>query len=671
MKEQTNRLSEETSPYLLQHADNPVHWQPWDEAAFSTARELDRPIFLSIGYSTCHWCHVMEEESFQDAGVARLMNAAFVCIKVDREERPDVDNVYMRYAVAMTGSGGWPLNVVITPEGKPFFAATYIPRESSYGRRGMLELVPAISKSWKNRRDQLLNAAGKISATLFGSGERPSVKEDGKDPASLCFTRLSDSFDPVWGGFGGAPKFPAPHNILFLLRYWKAGGDRRALEMATRTMAGIRYGGIWDQLGGGIHRYSTDREWHVPHFEKMLYDQALLAMAGLEAFQATGLEFHARVAGETLDFAVREMRSPGGAFYSAWDADSPGGEGAFYAWSLEELRELLGTERTEELAEIWDLDDRGDLGGMAGSATGLNVPRLELPPPGEALPSAPPSPDGDILELLLECRGKRPKPFLDTKILADWNGMMTAAAARGSWVLGRPDLLKAAEDAFSFVRGNMFAGKGEMVHSWISGSAGERGFLDDHAFMIWACLELYCATLENGYLDFALDLQSAQDRLFLDPGTGEYRFSSGGDDAISLPATVESRDGAVPSGTSIALMNLYRLWGITGETSLRRRADSLAGALAGSVYASPSAHTMLAAGMLSGPSHPHVTLSGDPSTVEFRELLKAARAAYNPDMTISAESAEEEVKAVICADGSCGPPVTTPSDLMKNLGGYP
>lgn len=669
MTEQTNRLSGETSPYLLQHADNPVHWQPWDEAAFSAARELDRPIFLSIGYSTCHWCHVMEEESFRDTAVAGLMNSAFVCIKVDREERPDVDNVYMRYAVAMTGSGGWPLSVVMTPEGEPFFAATYIPRESFRGRRGMLELVPAISDGWRNRREQVLDAAGKISGALFGKVEHPSVEEDGEDISALCFSRLSESFDPVWGGFGSAPKFPAPHNILFLLRYWKAVGDSRALEMASRTLAGIRYGGIWDQLGGGIHRYSTDREWHVPHFEKMLYDQALLAMAGMEAFQATGMEFHARVAEEVLDFAVREMRSPRGAFYSARDADSPEGEGAFYGWSLEALRELLGPRRTEELAEIWDLDAGGDLAEMTGGATGLNVPRLQLPPPGETLPSAPPSPDGDVLKILLEARAGRPEPFMDKKILADWNGMMTAAAARGSWVLGRPDLLEVAVEAFSFVRDNMIVRNGEMVHSWISGSAGEMGFLDDHAFTIWACLELYCAALKNEYLDIAIDLQSAQDRLFLDQGTGEYRFSSGGNDAISLPPTVESTDGAVPSGSSISLMNLYRLWGITGEASLRRRADSLSGALAGRVYVSPSAHTMLAAGMLSGPSHPHVGLRGDPSAPEFRDLLKAARSVYSPDMTVSAEAPDGEVGAMVCADGSCNPPVTSPSALMKVLDG--
>jgi uncharacterized protein YyaL (SSP411 family) len=605
----------------------------------------------------------MEEESFQDTTVALLMNRTFICIKVDREERPDVDNVYMRYSMAMTGSGGWPLNVVMTPEGKPFFAAAYIPRESGYGRRGMLELVPLLGDAWLNRREEVTGAAEGISSALFGTGTVLSDEGAGEDPAALCFRELLGSYDETRGGFGGAPKFPSPHNILFLLRYYHIRGDDKALGMAVRTLAAIRYGGIWDQLGGGVHRYSTDRDWNVPHFEKMLYDQALLALACLEAYQVTGERFFAGMSGEVLEFVLREMRSPMGGFYSAFDADSPGGEGAFYTWSLEELQGSLSPEMAAELAELWEVGDRGDLAEPPEGIQGRNVLRLELPPPGEPLPDTPPGPDGDVRRRLLAVRGLRIGPFLDTKVLADWNGMMIAALARGSWVLDRPDFLDAAVDAMSFSRENMLLEDGAVLHSWISGSASNNGFLDDQAFLTWACIELHSATLDTVFLGLALKLQSAQDRLYLDPGTGVYRFSNASDDAADLPETVESYDGAVPSGNSVTLSNLHRLWGITGDNSLRRRADSLGTALHGRAVSAPSAHSMLAASMLSGPGHVHVTIHGNPSDPLFREMVEAAGEVYSPELTISAEESEEEVSAVVCANGTCSQQARSASHL--------
>ncbi|MBD3277519.1 MAG: DUF255 domain-containing protein, partial [Candidatus Aegiribacteria sp.] len=422
-----NRLGEETSPYLLQHAENPVHWQPWDSLAFQAARDLDRPIFLSIGYSTCHWCHVMEEESFQDSAVAELMNRAFVCIKVDREERPDIDNVYMRYAMAMTGSGGWPLNVVMTPEGAPFFAATYIPRRTSMGRRGMMELVPLLSQAWKNRREEVVRSSREISSSVFQQTTSSGSPVDADLPGQ-CLDQLTASYDSVNGGFGRAPKFPSLHNVMFLLRAWKNRGSEEALTMAINTLAAIRYGGVYDQLAGGVHRYSTDSRWNVPHFEKMLYDQAMLIMASLEGYQAGGSGVCRQTARETADFLLREMRSPEGGFYSALDADTEEGEGAFYTWTPEEVRAVLSSEQMERFSEVWSLQ-----GGAEG---GRSVIRVPAPANWRNLPDSVPSPGEDVVQALLAERRTGPSPFMDRKIIAHWNGLAAAALARAYMVLG-------------------------------------------------------------------------------------------------------------------------------------------------------------------------------------------------------------------------------------------
>ena len=666
-----NRLGEQTSPYLLQHADNPVHWQPWDGLAFREAARLQRPVFLSIGYSTCHWCHVMEEESFQDPEVASLMNESFVCVKVDREERPDIDNVYMRYAVAMTGSGGWPLTIIMTPEGEPFFAATYIPRESSFGRRGMLELIPLLSDAWSNRREEVYASAGRVSSALFGRDPVFDGPVSGEDPALLCFRQLEDSFDRRWGGFGTAPKFPAPHNVLFLLRYFHATGSAAALEMAERTLAGIRYGGIWDQLGGGIHRYSTDGQWHVPHFEKMLYDQALMALASLEAFQATGKELYRRMAGELLDFVMREMAAPSGCFYSALDADSPGGEGAYYTWSPGEMEQVLDPAAAADLEDLWGVDDEGDLAGLPHGGFGMNVLGLELPPPGTSLPDTAPGPDQDTIEALLEHREQRPAPMLDRKVLADWNGMMATAMARGAMVLEDPGLLAYAAGCIDFITDSMTSAEGRLYHSWMSGKTGAPGFLDDYAWVVFACIELHSATLDPDYLETAIGLQAVQDALFLDGTTGVYRFSSGEDGALDIPGTVETHDGAVPSGNSVTLLNLYRLWGLTGDTSMKRRAESLSAALSAGAVASPTGHSMLVASMLNGPDHVHVTLRGSREDPALVELHRAALRAFSPDITLTFEEEEGAASAVVCSKGACRPPVVSPAGLEGMLGPSP
>ena len=534
-----NRLDEETSPYLLQHADNPVHWQPWDSLAFQAARELDRPIFLSIGYSTCHWCHVMEEESFQDSAVAELMNEAFVCIKVDREERPDVDNVYMRYAMAMTGSGGWPLNVVMTPDGDPFFAATYIPRQTAMGRRGMLELVPILSDAWKNRRDEVVTGSQEIFEAVFQ--QAPDNTESGSGNLTRnCLRQLTASYDSVSGGFGRAPKFPSLHNVMFLLRTWREEGNEDALNMALSTLAAIRYGGIYDQLAGGVHRYSTDPRWTLPHFEKMLYDQAMLIMASLEGFQAGGSGVCRQTARETADFLLSEMRSPEGGFYSAFDADSEGGEGAFYTWTPEEMRNVLSKEEMNEVTSIWDLEGETE--------DGRSVIRLPSPESWRELPDSVPSPEESVIQDLLAERRARPSPFLDRKVIAHWNGLAAAALARAYMVLGRGEYLDAAMEAVELMENEMILPGGLVAHTRIDGETSGTGFLDDQAAFVWACIELHNATLDEKYLEMALETQKVQDSLFFRLETGLYAFSKGSGEGRDIPRHSRSTTARCPRG---------------------------------------------------------------------------------------------------------------------------
>jgi uncharacterized protein len=648
----TNRLRNETSPYLLSHSDNPVHWQPWDGEAFRLARELDRPVFLSIGYSSCHWCHVMEQECFMDGEVAKLMNSSFICVKVDREERPDVDNRYMRYAMAMTGSGGWPLNMVLTPSGKPFFAATYIPKEGRYGRRGMLELVPLLARAWREERERVLRSAGEITSAVHPG--LPSGDARYPEPVAGCYRQLAGSFDRVNGGFGGAPKFPAFHNLMFLMRYWHHTGEGHALSMALGTLSAMRYGGVYDQLGGGIHRYATDEGWRVPHYEKMLYDQAMLSLACLEAYQASGNGLFRRTAEETLDFVLRGMTSPSGGFYSSMDADDPGGEGAYYAWSLKQLSRVLGDPEARKVARLWNIDDEGAC-----------TPRLSPPDSWIPAPEYPvPSPDPGVISSLMEHRRLRHAPAVDEKILADWNGMMSAALARAAMVLNRPDYARAARKAVAHITGNMISPDGLLLHSWKGGKPGREGFLDDYAYLIWALIELHSATFDGEYLTLALKLQAKQDSLFLADGEAVYFFASGGDPLLPETVTVETHDGAVPSGNSVTLMNLHRLSALAPDGNHGNRAAALTEALIPVAASSPASFSMLLAGMQSGPSHVHIGLSGK----DTNRFLDAVRLLYLPDATLSMDPALDG--AVVCGGGSCSPPAKDPEGLLELLAGH-
>ncbi|MEJ2190652.1 MAG: thioredoxin domain-containing protein, partial [Acidobacteriota bacterium] len=467
-----NHLAGEKSPYLLQHAGNPVDWYPWGEEAFARAEKEGRPIFLSIGYATCHWCHVMERESFADETVARLMNETFINIKVDREERPDIDQVYMTVCQMMTGSGGWPLTIIMTPDRQPFFAATYIPRESRFGRTGMLELVPRVLELWTTDRDRAYASAQQILDHLRQQDGPQAPGTLDAAAVGAAFEQLAARYDPVHGGFGAAPKFPSPHNLLFLTRYWRTTGNPRALEMVEHTLERMRLGGIYDQVGFGFHRYSTDAEWLVPHFEKMLYDQAMLLAAYTEGWQATANPLFERTVREIVTYVLRDMTSPEGPFFSAEDADSEGEEGRFYLWTTEEARQVLGVQDAALAADLWNMSAEGNFTDeIVGGRTGRNILHRGTSVRGSSDTSSLP---GDLFagraenirEQLFAVRERRVHPLKDDKVLTDWNGLMAAALARAGNVFGEPEWIRAAERAVAFLTDNMMTASGRLLHRY-------------------------------------------------------------------------------------------------------------------------------------------------------------------------------------------------------------
>ncbi len=451
-----NRLVFEKSPYLLQHATNPVDWHPWNEEAFQKAQDQDKPVFLSIGYSTCHWCHVMEHESFEDPQVASLINANYIPIKVDREERPDLDQIYMAVCQAVTGTGGWPLTVILTPDKEPFFAGTYFPKESRFGRTGLRELIPKLADLWQNKREELLESADQI-VSFLRQDSQPTSGELKKEIFDKAYQQLSGRFDSVQGGFGPAPKFPSAHNLVFLLRYWHHSGQDHALEMVEKTLQKIRLGGIFDQIGFGFHRYSTDPNWLLPHFEKMLYDQAMLVMAYVEAYQATGKNEYSQTAREILTYVLRDMTSPEGGFYSAEDADSEGEEGLFYLWTPAEFREYLGDEGSDLFINLLNLEEEGNFTDEATKTkTGqnilyLNKPLVEIAPEIDLSESQLGDLWNKTRQMLFGIREKRIHPMKDDKILTDWNGLMIAACAKAASALEEPRYALAAKNAADFI----------------------------------------------------------------------------------------------------------------------------------------------------------------------------------------------------------------------------
>ncbi len=688
-----NRLAEEKSPYLLQHANNPVDWYPWGEEAFAKARKEDKPIFLSIGYATCHWCHVMEHESFEDSTVASLMNDAFVSIKVDREERPDVDQVYMTVCQMLTGSGGWPLTIIMTPDKEPFYAATYLPKQSGYGRIGMTDLVPKIKQLWQSDRDKILHSAEQIIGHLEAASSASGGGTLDRSAVDIAYRQLRNRYDERDGGFGDHPKFPSTHNLIFLLRHWHHTGEPMALKMVERTLEAMRLGGIYDHIGFGFHRYSTDAEWLLPHFEKMLYDQAMLTLAYTEAYLATGKREYERTVREILAYVVRDMTSPKGGFYSAEDADSEGEEGKFYLWTVDEVRAALSDEQAEFAIGVFNLDPEGNfLDEATKRQTGTNIPHLQESHTEAAgrrgLDStAFDSHLDEIRRKLFDIREKRIHPLKDDKILTDWNGLMAAALARAGQVFRDDAYVTAASRAVDFVWITMRSKDGRLMHRYRDGSVSVEGFLDDYVFLTWACLELFDATHDPDLLARAIDLQEETDRRFWDETLGGYFFTS--DDAEELLVRQkEAYDGAMPSGNSVAMANLVRLGRLTGRTDFSERGTEVAEAFADQASRMPSAHTHLIAALQFAVSPSlEIVIAGDPGAPDTARLLDVVHSRYLPQSVVlvvpdgdagtsirklapfaeNYASIDGKAAAYVCRNYQCQLPATDPDKLGELL----
>jgi uncharacterized protein YyaL (SSP411 family) len=710
--EHTNRLAHEKSPYLLQHAHNPVDWYSWGEEAFAKARQENKPIFLSVGYSTCHWCHVMAHESFENEEVAAIMNREFVNIKVDREERPDVDRVYMTFVQATTGGGGWPMSVWLTPDLKPFVGGTYFPPEDRYGQPGFKKVLERIAAAWKENHDKIVEQGGQIVAALresqsVGTGE-------GKIDAAIleaAYKQLDRSYDPKEGGFGSAPKFPRPVTVNFLTRFYardpKNDADKQALEMALFTLRKMAAGGMHDHIGGGFHRYSVDRYWHVPHFEKMLYDQAQLAVAYLDAFQITRDKQYQSVARDILDYVGRDMTSKEGGFFSAEDADSPiaagigdaghskTAEGSFYIWTKKDVDEALG-----DAAEIFDFHYGVQAHGNAPEGSdphdefrGKNI-LIERHIILETAQRFKKSED-EIATLLMRCREKlfairekRPRPHLDDKIIAAWNGLMISTYARAAQVLDDPRYLQIATRAAKFLRTNLYEEKSKLLYrNYRGGRSDIAAFADDYAFVIQALLDLYEASFDVEWLKFATELQETQDRLFFDEKNGGYFSTSGKDQSVFLRMK-DDNDGAEPAASSVAALNLLRLAQFRDDKTMAERARKTIDAFAITLSHFPSAMPQMLVALDYSLSKPRqIVIAGKKDAPDTKALLKEVHRHFLPKtILLLADGAEgqkflgeknEAIRAMsmvegkpvayVCENFTCKAPVTEPKQLAKLL----
>ncbi|HNC24402.1 MAG TPA: thioredoxin domain-containing protein [Opitutaceae bacterium] len=718
-----NRLAAEKSPYLLQHVDNPVDWMPWGEAAFARARAEQKPIFLSIGYSTCHWCHVMAHESFENPAIAAILNEHFVSIKVDREERPDVDKVYMTYVQAMTGHGGWPLSAWLTPELKPFYGGTYFPPDDRYGRMGFAALLQAIARGWRDEREKLVAEGERAIATLrehyVDKAAAPAAEElpvAGGAAFERGFQHFYESFDPQNGGFGSAPKFPRASNFDFLFRCAAIQGPTsetgaEAVKLATATLRRMAWGGIHDHVGGGYHRYSVDEAWFVPHFEKMLYDQAQIAVNCLEARQATGDERYAWMARDILDYVRRDLTSPEGAFYTAEDADSAraegrgtrdeGGhaEGAFYVWTAAEVRAVLG-EKDPALAEFvighFGVEENGNVDPARdphAEFTGRNIlaQRASLVETAKKFNLDPERASERLLaaiEQLRTARARRPRPLRDDKVVTANNGLMISALARAALVLGEPEHLAAAVRAAEFVRRELHdEGPARLYRSWREGRGAAEGFAEDYAYFIQGLLDLYEAAHERRWLEWAARLQATMDARFWDEARGGY-FNSAADDPTIVLRLKEDYDGAEPAPSSVAAMNLLRLSAMLNQEALNTRAIRTIEAFRAQWSGTPQAMpAMLCALAMALEPVRQVVLVGDPGRSDFQSLAAVLHERLGPRRVILALTSAEDrewfaarapwlaemkpvegkATAYVCEHFSCQAPVTDAAGLRQRL----
>ncbi len=666
-----NRLANESSPYLLQHKNNPVDWYPWGKEAFNKALELDRPIFLSIGYSTCHWCHVMEEESFEDEEVAKLLNENFISIKVDREERPEIDHLYMTVCQAMTGRGGWPLTIIMTPNKDPFFAGTYFPKRGRRGRPGMMELLPSVSQAWEKERDDLVLSANQINKYLIDSNKKELGDQLEESILVDTYSQFVNRYDDKHGGFGDKPKFPSPHNLIYLLRYHNMTGDKTSLLMAEKTLKNMRLGGIFDHIGFGFHRYSTDKEWLLPHFEKMLYDQAMLALAYTEAFQITNDSFYQKVVEEILFYVQRDMTDKRGGFYSAEDADSEGEEGLFYLWTAEELKEKLSSADAELIIETFNIELSGNyIDEALGKKTLKNILYLNKPKANNKI--------NQILNNLYKVREKRIHPLKDDKILTDWNGLMIAAFAKAGDVFNSDDYIEQAENSAQFILKNLTDKNGRLLKRYRNGKSGIDSHLDDYAFFIWGLLELYEATFNTIYLSEAIKLSEIMVSEFWDTENGAFFLGSNNSEKLIVRAKT-GYDGAIPSGNSVAAMNFIKLNRITGETKWVEISDKIFMTFSKEISNTPSAFAhMLNAFLFESNEPKEVVVVGSGKDPETKLAIEKIKSIYIPSKviifkdtddksnkltplakwTMTQESIDDKTTFYVCRDFACKIPTT-------------
>jgi uncharacterized protein len=678
----TNRLIHETSPYLLQHAHNPVDWYPWGQEALNRARREDKPILLSIGYSSCHWCHVMEKESFENDSIARLMNERFVCIKVDREERPDLDELYMNAVQVMTGSGGWPMTLFLTPDLVPFHGGTYFPPEDRGGMPGFPKVLTTVSSYYRSNREQVTQMVSQVRETLQRIVEMvPSGQAIEDSVLSEAFDAMEKQFDPANGGFGRAPKFPNAMGLSFLLRFWKRTGSSGALEMVEFTLDKMAKGGIYDHLGGGFHRYSVDERWLIPHFEKMLYDNALLSRTYFEAYKATGKENYRKVAEEVLAYVEREMRSPEGAFYSTQDADSEGEEGKFYVWTREEIQGILGKEQGTPFCAYYGVTSQGNFEGRASVLTNALSPEKV-----SQLHSIP----AEALERLLEAgrkklfaeREKRPRPGRDEKILTSWNGLMISSFVDGFKATGKAHYLLRAKEAASFILQKMRRNH-QLLRVFRSGHSHTRGLAEDYAFFVQALIDLYEGTLEKSWLKEADLLNQEMIRQFWDEKNGGF-FYSGRENEALIARSKNPYDNALPSPNSVGAFNLIRLGYLTGEASLKEKAEEILRLFGGLLSEHPSGFSQMLSAFSFFLGVEEIGIVGSREDPRTQSLLREIHRSYLPDHILSRKASDEtgepgwfpfladkgtpEVPtAFVCKRSTCLPPASDEEALRRIL----
>jgi len=689
-----NRLKNEKSPYLLQHANNPVDWYPWSKEAFDKAEKEDKPIFLSIGYSTCHWCHVMEHESFEDKEVAELMNDAFIAIKVDREERPDIDNLYMTACQVLSqGNCGWPLNILMTYDKKPFYAATYLPKNSIYQRIGIMDLIPRVKKLWTDNRKRLLKSADSITETLAIAVDPTRVQSNEElDETTLkrCYEQLTHRYDPSYGGFGNKPKFPTPHYLLFLLRYAKRTGTSHALDMVLNTLTQMGQGGIFDHVGFGFHRYSTDSQWLVPHYEKMLYDQALMAMAYTEAYQMTKKENLKLTTERIFNYVMTNMTSSQGGFYSAEDADSEGEEGKFYLWTEEEILKTLGKDDGDLVLKVYNTRTEGNFSDEAtGRKTGTNI--LHLSKDLNLVVKDLNISENELNERLeearkklFETREKRIHPYKDDKVITDWNGLMIAALAKGGRVFENESYTEAAKNSVEFINKNLYRDS-RLLHRYRDGESGIMANIDDYAFLTWGLIELYETTFDLKYLSQAIELTDKMIDLFWDRDNFGFYFTPADGERL-LVRQKQIYDGAVPSGNSVAMYNLLKLSRMTSNTTYEKLSRELSSAFSSTLNNLPMSHTMLMVALefAIGTSY-EIVISGNREAEDTKAMIRKLRENYVPNKVVLLREqnssdmekiapftklqtpTNDKATAYVCKNFTCNVPTNDPYTMLESI----